>query len=169
MAGYCHAMNMRFILLEIALVSPLGGIYLIQKILLAVDGSENALRAAGFALDLVQSIPGACCTVITVVSFTREEARYLGVPDADFYPALEMRAGRLLEGVEQLFGRAGVELDRVVLQGDIAGSIVNYAAENRYDLIVVGTRGHGNIKGMLLGSISARVIQHAHCPVVTVK
>ncbi|MBF7082539.1 universal stress protein [Desulfallas sp. Bu1-1] len=142
---------------------------MVQKILLAVDGSENALRAAGFALDLVKSIPGARCTAITVVSFTREEARYLGVPDADFYAALEMKASRLLEGTEELFGREGVALDRVVLQGDVARSIAGYAGENRYDLIVMGTRGHGNIKGMLLGSVSSKVIQIAHCPVVTVK
>ena len=47
--------------------------------------------------------------------------------------------------------------------------ILDEAASQRIDLIVIGTHGHTGIKHLLLGSIAERVVQHAPCPVLTVK
>ncbi|WP_034629888.1 universal stress protein [Desulfotruncus alcoholivorax] len=142
---------------------------MIKKILLAFDGSQNALRAAEFAVDLHKSIPQARCAIIIVASFTRDEAEFLGVSDAEFDNALQINAGRILQGAVELFNNAGLAVDKVILQGDAAKSIVEYAGENGFDLIVMGTRGLGNVKGMLLGSVSNKVMHLAHCPVTVVK
>ncbi|AGL00796.1 universal stress protein [Desulfoscipio gibsoniae] len=142
---------------------------MINKVLLAVDGSENALRAARFTIGLLRSIATARCTIITIVSFTREEARYLGVSDIDYSAALETRVQGLLKDTRELFSREGMVMEEVVLQGDVARNIVHYARDHAFDIIVVGTRGLSNTKGMLLGSVSYKVIQMAHCPVITVK
>ena len=142
---------------------------MIKKILLAFDGSPNALRAAKFAVDLQKSIPAARCTVITVASFTKDEAEFLGVSNAEFDQALQTNARQIMHGAVELFNNAGLPVEKVELQGDIAGNIAKYAREHGFDLIVMGTRGLSNIKEMLLGSVSNKVLHLAHCPVTVVK
>ena len=142
---------------------------MIKKILLAFDGSENALRAAKFAVDLQQSIPQARCTIITIVSFTKDEAEFLGVSEAEFDNALLINTERIMHGAVELFKGAGLTVEKVALQGDIADNIAKYAGEHGFDLIVIGTRGLGKVKGMLLGSVSNKVIHLAHCPVIVIK
>ncbi|SFQ99347.1 universal stress protein [Desulfoscipio geothermicus] len=142
---------------------------MIKKIFLAFDGSQNALRAAKFAVDLHKSIPEARCTIIIVASFTKDEAEFLGANEAEFDNALQINTDRLLQSAVELFKSEGLIVEKVILQGDIAKSIIEYAREHDFDLIVMGTRGLGNVKGMLLGSVSNKVIHQAHCPVTVVK
>ncbi len=60
----------------------------------------------------------------------------------------------------------GVEVSAVVTEGDAAKVLVTAAKDA--DLLVVGTRGHGEIVGILLGSVSEYCTTHARCPVVVV-
>jgi len=53
--------------------------------------------------------------------------------------------------------------------GDPAKEIVAAARDRQVDLIVVGTRGHGRLAGLLLGSVAQKVVSLAHCPVVVVR
>ena len=65
---------------------------------------------------------------------------------------------------------AGVErIERKVVLGDVAGEIVNFAANRKADLIVTGSRGFGKLKGLLLGSTSSKVTQLSQCSCLTVK
>ena len=142
---------------------------MIKKILLAFDGAQNALRAAEFAVDLHKSIPDARCTIITVASFTKDEAEFLGVSEAEFDNALLINTNRIMHGAVKLFQNAGLTVEKVALQGDIAVNITKYAGEHGFDLIVMGTRGLSNLKEMLLGSVSNNVLHLTHCPVIVVK
>lgn len=58
---------------------------------------------------------------------------------------------------------------RVVRIGSTYASIVQYAKDNAIDLIVIGTHGRTGLPHVLLGSIAERVVQHAQCPVLTVR
>lgn len=62
----------------------------------------------------------------------------------------------------------GVGVNTVTLQGDPALQLLNYAQKNDYQLIVIGSRGLDGVKGILLGSVSNKVSQAAHCPVLIV-
>ena len=142
---------------------------MINQILLAVDGSENAYRAAQYAVNLLKAIPKAQCTILTVLAFTEDEACFLGVSAADYNLSAGQKVDAMLKKIKQLFHWAGLPPEIAVRQGDVAESILNYARQNNCDLIVVGTRGRGGFKGALLGSVSQRVIQQSHCPVLVVK
>jgi len=142
---------------------------IVNKILLASDGSRNALRAAEFTVRLLKAIPGGRCTTVTVIPFARDEASFLGAQDPVYDTAVTGQVEYLLDEVEQLFRAAGVETDRAVLQGDVAGGLVDFAKQGGFDLIILGSRGLGAVKGVLLGSVSSKVIQHAYCPVTVVK
>lgn len=140
-----------------------------MKILLSSDGSPNALRAAEFTVRLLEAMPGGSCTVVIVIPFARDEAVFLGARGPEYDAAVKSKAAGFLAETEQLFRAAKVEVGRIVLQGDIAGSIVDLAEQSAFDLIVMGRRGLGGIKGILMGSVSSKVVQQAPCPVTVVK
>lgn len=69
----------------------------------------------------------------------------------------------------QARGAGAKRISSYVLGGDVADGILASAKRERADLIVLGTRGYGEIKGLLLGSVSHKVAARAHCPVLAVK
>ncbi|MBF7084226.1 universal stress protein [Desulfallas sp. Bu1-1] len=123
----------------------------------------------GAFLFAARYIPQAQCIILTVLTFTGDEAQFLGVSETEYNIFTSQKVNNLLGKAKQLFHWAGLPVEIVVRQGDVAGNIVDYARQNNCDLIVVGTRGRGNIKGMLLGSVSQKVVQQSHCPVLIVK
>jgi nucleotide-binding universal stress UspA family protein len=80
----------------------------------------------------------------------------------------DARARTLLEDALAAVPVEGdVQVTRTTLQGHPAQVLTD--ASTSADLLVVGSRGHGGFAGMLLGSVSAHVSAHAHCPVVVVR
>ena len=59
------------------------------------------------------------------------------------------------------------EVTRVVTTGDPAYEVIQYAGKNNVDLIMMPTHGHGKFRSLLLGSVAAKVLHDAHCPVWT--
>jgi nucleotide-binding universal stress UspA family protein len=78
----------------------------------------------------------------------------------------QQAAEYLLEKATERPATDGVEIERRVVEGDAADVLVAAAAEG--DLLVVGSRGHGGLVGLMLGSVSQRCAHHAPCPVVIV-
>lgn len=70
---------------------------------------------------------------------------------------------------EELAKAAGVHYETKVIRGEPGPSIVKYANENNYDLIIVGSRGLNVLQEMVLGSVSHKVAKRANCPVMIVK
>jgi len=62
-----------------------------------------------------------------------------------------------------------LKTDLILTPTSIVGAIIQYAEDEKVDLIVIGTRGRSGIKKMLLGSVAAGVVTYAHCPVMVVK
>jgi nucleotide-binding universal stress UspA family protein len=60
-------------------------------------------------------------------------------------------------------------ITKIIASTDTAGGIVDYAEDNNFDLIVIGTRGKSGFKKTLLGSVASKVVTYAHCPVMVVK
>lgn len=80
------------------------------------------------------------------------------------------RAGQaILDQTAQAFAGSSIPLKRVYRQGDPAAEILKAADETRADLIIIGSRGLGRIGGLILGSVSERVLHGAHRPVLVVR
>jgi nucleotide-binding universal stress UspA family protein len=88
-------------------------------------------------------------------------------PTAELIEAERKAAAAALDAALERVDVEGVELERRVVEGPAAQSLLE-AAENA-DLLVVGSRGHGGFAGLLLGSVSQQCAQHAPCPVVIVR
>ncbi len=141
-----------------------------MKLLVGIDGSENSLRAAKYAAELVEHFPGSGITLVYVDTLAIQ-IKLKGGSLPPNYEELVLQGREItLEKAEELLSEKQVSYDVKILEGyDIAETICDYAREYNYDQIVLGTRGLGNIKGIVLGSVSHKVIQIAPCPVTFVK
>ncbi|MGW3989189.1 universal stress protein [Streptomyces sp. NPDC004830] len=140
-------------------------------LLLAVDEAPASADAVRFAFTEA-SLRGTGLTVLHVCR-AGDPGAYDGPADPPFvtYDATRLRhkAEHLIDAV--LAGQTerypNVEVRRQPVVGRVRHSVVEASA--RAQLVVVGARGHGNLTGQLLGSVSQAVLHHAHCPVVVVR
>ena len=150
---------------------------MIGNILVAVDGSDHARKAVEFAADLAENY-GAKVTLLHVMSspgsnrvpeeledFNKLE--HIRITEHDI---LYSAAKGVLETAENYMkSRAVRELGTVIETGDPAGEILKYSSANGMDLIMMGSRGLGNLQGLLMGSVSHKVSHLAKCTCITVK
>jgi nucleotide-binding universal stress UspA family protein len=86
--------------------------------------------------------------------------------DADLIERFAADAKELLERELAAVDTSGIEVERLLEARNAADALIDAARDA--DLLVVGTRGHGGFKGLLLGSVSQQAAHHASCPVVIV-
>ena len=138
---------------------------MIQKILIAYDGSEPANKAFAYALELAQRF-GAQLELIGVL-------RMPEFGGASECAALMEEGKRHFADQTRAFCErarsAGVDLKRNSLVGHPADQIVRRAAEASVDLIVLGHRGKSLVERWLTGSTTKQVMGYAHCPVLVVR
>jgi nucleotide-binding universal stress UspA family protein len=136
------------------------------KMLLATDGSPSAAEGARYAGQLAQ-LTGA--QVVVLYAYPRVPA-FLGEPDFSRLVHENLaEAERIVAPVVDELVARGVDASGEILEGPPAEAILAVAENSRCDLIVMGTRGYGQLTGMLLGSISHKVLAHATAPVLVVR
>lgn len=138
-----------------------------NHILLGVDGSEHAVRAARVAGDLARNMNAG--TLRLVVAFDPVPP-YLGEPNLQIAITARMKEAEAILGLAtEAVGKIPGELHTETLEGAPAEAILDVAHVRECDLIVMGSRGLGRLAGALLGSQSQKVVQHARCPVLIVR
>jgi len=138
------------------------------RVLLGVDGSPGSLAAVDHVVALAAA--GLRCTVRVVAV---QEPVYLYEmllpPDAEVLERWTAVAGRrALDAAEARLREAGVVYEAELATGDPAAALLDAAARRAVDLIVLGARGLGRVKGLLLGSVSQAVMLGAGRPVTIV-
>jgi nucleotide-binding universal stress UspA family protein len=142
-----------------------------MRILLAYDGSNSAMQAA----DLVGAVTWPTDTTVrvvtviepTMVALTTWDAVGPDYPEADDQ-ITEYYKGELAGSVRRL-ASSGRSVESAVLRGRPATVIVDEARAFGADLVVIGSRGRGTITSLVLGSVSAEVVDHAPCPVLVAR
>ena len=141
-----------------------------MRILVAYDGSQGSQQALALA-DALALPPGSSIRVVLVVEPAMAALGPSGMPGALIpSPALDealMAAQRAdVDAVAQTLKRADRTAEGAVIIGRPASVLVDEPARFRADLVVVGSRGHGPIASLVLGSVSSEVSDHAPCPVL---
>lgn len=139
-----------------------------SKILVPVDGSDNSFRALDHALFLAKNA-GSSVTAIQVIEnppTVYVESQKLLNEIKDKY---RIEASKILDKCKQQAEKSGVKIETVMSEGDAASNITGYAHKEGFDVIVIGSRGLGKFKEMVLGSVSNKVLHHAKCAVLIVK
>ena len=137
----------------------------LRVIVAAIDGSEHSRKVTAYAAYLAQHHQAKVYLVYA----------YPPVPsvlgDEQFYrlAGAEVERGQaLLAPYADAMRRAGIDVETEVLEGPAPRAILAVAEARQADLIVIGSRGLGAIRGLLLGSVSERVVRMASCPVLVV-
>jgi nucleotide-binding universal stress UspA family protein len=136
-------------------------------VVVGIDGSEGASPALAFALDEAK-LRGEPLRIVSAWEIPPLE--YAGatfVPTPDLVAGAEEHAtGVIRRALETLGADTGVEIETVAVQGHPASVLVEQAADAT--LLVVGSRGLGGMKSILLGSVSQAAAHQATCPVAIV-
>ncbi len=138
-----------------------------KRILVAVDGSEPSLKAARMGADIALRF-GAKLSMVHVVPKLLLPPDVYGLTIAEVEKEHRAYAEKLLEKAIAQLQEPGLEMDTVVLYGAPAESIAEEAARADVDLVVVGSRGHGAVARVFVGSVSDRLVHISPKPVLVV-
>ncbi len=139
---------------------------LITSILVPVDGSVPAEKALNYALNLAE-IHDAKVEIMTVVDevkmapdWAREYSEKLREQDEDVLTSTFSKAVK---------EKPNIKISKCLAEGYASEEILKCAEKGHHDLIVMGSRGMGLVRGLVLGSVSSRVVNQAEIPVLIVK
>ncbi len=140
-----------------------------MKILLAVDGSENSSRAAAFVVKLAKSLaqPAQIILLHADVPLLHGVEVQLGTQGTLDYHADNSRYA--LKDARAALTDAGLEFEARAVVDDAHKAVVETAANEAVDMIVMGSRGRGALAGFLLGSTTTKVIAQAGVPVTVIR
>ena len=139
-----------------------------SKLLVPVDGSENSFRALEAAIFLSKKIDAH----VTVMHVMQKPPTVYIHPQKELEELLlnyRREAEQILARCEEIGNRNGVELKRVIIEGDVASKILRFAEKEGLDMIVMGHRGSGRFKEMVLGSVSQKVLNQTKRSVLIIR
>jgi nucleotide-binding universal stress UspA family protein len=137
-----------------------------MRVMVATDGSDNAKAAA----EWLANFPLPAATDVLVFAAADLPWAPVSVPPVPAYDQAVLDAARRVgEEASAGLSRRWARVEVRAATGDPRAAIPAAADEWRADLVVVGARGLGAVRGFLLGSVSAAVVHGAHCPVLVVK
>jgi nucleotide-binding universal stress UspA family protein len=139
-----------------------------MKIVVGVDDAPPSRAAVERACELARSLGAEVHAVFVSHVPATVLAAMSGLPTVGDDFAAAQRANVWKE-IGPLLDGCGADVERVDLEGYPPDVLVEYAEEQSADLIVVGSRGRGDLASLVLGSTSHRVVNHSHCDVLVVR
>jgi nucleotide-binding universal stress UspA family protein len=138
-----------------------------RKILVAYDGSEGSRRALGAGIELAKSLAAELHSISVMERLPHYAATVGEVKEAQ--AEFEAFFRNLTKQARDLAALQGVDLETVVRPGHEVETIVAFAKEGGFDLLVIGFVGHSNILGRIMGSTTQNLSRLAPCSVLIMK
>ena len=141
-----------------------------KKLLVAFDGSESAMRALRHAIEQVRETDRSIHLLITHTGPIYYPEIGVSLPYyEELMAAADRESAKLLLPAQKELEKAGVGYSKEVMCGPAASLIAERAKPTEFAGIVMGTRGMGALKGLVLGSVANQVVHLAEVPVTLVK
>lgn len=137
-----------------------------NHIVLAADGSENAVRAAKETIKIASLNKQCLVEIVYVADFEKARTEVLHAGSTE---VLELERRKKIQNVELLLKESEISYKINILHGIPGPEIVKFANDNHVDLLVIGSRGLNSLQEMVLGSVSHKVIKRVQCPALVVK
>jgi nucleotide-binding universal stress UspA family protein len=140
-----------------------------RQIMVATDGSEGGNRAVDVAAEIAKAIGGQLLIVTIGDRLSGEQMRQLARAEGNIADVIESISNQILIQARHRAERVGAPSIKIHAgRGDPAEEIIETARRENADVIVVGRRGRGRLTGLLLGSVSQKVVTLAPCVVIVV-
>lgn len=139
-----------------------------KKILVATDSSQHTKSAIKEGMAIAK-LAGAKLYVVYVVDTAAFASMPMDATWESMYELLRKEGEAATKDIETEAINQGLEVERIILEGNPAQEIVKFADTNKLDLIVMGTLGKSGLERFLLGSVAEKVIRIATCPVMVVR
>lgn len=139
-----------------------------MKILIAVDGSEQTQRMLAYLAQHQLLSAGNAYTVLTVVpELPQRAASYVNADVVKGY--YQEEADKVLEPVRAFFAQKGVSAQFAFKLGHPAHELAQAAEQGGYDLLALGSHGHGALGNLLMGSVATKVVSQCKVPVLLLR
>ncbi|GBF33886.1 universal stress protein UspA [Desulfocucumis palustris] len=140
------------------------------RVLVPYDGSDTALKAVNYAAGLAQKNPETEITLMLVVNIGNLDYFEASLDTKEKFIQSSMEYQEpILDKARSILEQKNIPVNAVLVAGDPAAKINEYANNNNIDSIIMGTRGLGSLTGMVLGSVSHKVIHLTDKPVTLIK
>jgi len=141
----------------------------IKEILVPVDGSENSIRAAKYAIELAKPLSIGIRLFHVFPAASVEVIGMAGMSRADIDQAAQVAAQRAFDQTRAGLGDDAIDgMEEETSMGDPAEEIIRYTEDDHAILVVIGRRGLSRMRSLMLGSVSDRVLRHAQSPVMII-
>ncbi|QLH08284.1 universal stress protein [Candidatus Nitrosotenuis sp. DW1] len=137
----------------------------IKRILVPLDGSKNSIRGLDNAIYLARQCQATITGIYILPRVPVRTYRAIQYPEKE----LLKDADRNMEYAKKHCAQNGIVFEKKISFGDPGYTIVKYAKDRNFDIIVIGARGRGSIKEVFFGSVSNYVVHKAGMPVLIVK
>jgi len=141
---------------------------LFTNILVPVDGSDNSYRALDAALLLSEKL-GSNITVIHVME--QVPITHIGSEKLlnEVLQAYKKENQEILSKCSEIATQKGFTINTFLLEGNPASAILDFSKKEKFDLLIMGRRGLGKFKELILGSISSKIVHHSPSAVLLIR
>lgn len=138
------------------------------NILVPVDGSDNSYRALDAALLLSEKL-GSNITVIHIME--QFPITHIGSEKllSELLEAYKKENQDILSKCSEIATQKGLTIKTLLLQGNPASVILDYSKKDNFDLLIMGSRGLGKFKELILGSVSGKIVHHSQSAVMLIR
>ena len=137
-----------------------------KKILVGIDGSANSIRGLNQAISLARQSQG----VITGIYVLPEFPPSYEINIKAYRAQLSKQGGKFMELAKISAARHGIEFnEKTASSKNTVDTIVGFASKNRFDVIIIGSRGLGSPRANYVGSIAHGIVNNSKIPVLVVK
>jgi len=141
---------------------------LFSKILVPVDGSDISYRALDSALFLSERL-GSKITAIHVI----EKVPTVYIQSQKILDEIlethKNESQKILDECSSIASKKRITINTILLEGNPASTILEFSQMEKYEVIIIGSRGMGHFKELILGSVSSKILHHSLCPVLLIR
>jgi len=141
---------------------------LFSKILVPVDGSDISYRALDSALFLSERLASKITAIHVIEKVPTVYIQSQKVLD-ELLETHKNESQKILDECSSIATKKGIAINTTLLEGNPASTILEFSQMEKYEVIIIGSRGMGHFKELILGSVSSKILHHSLCSVLLIR
>lgn len=139
-----------------------------SKILVPVDGSDISYRALDSALFLSERLASKITAIHVIEKVPTVYIQSQKVLD-ELLETHKNESQKILDECSSIATKKGIAINTTLLEGNPASTILEFSQMEKYEVIIIGSRGMGHFKELILGSVSSKILHHSSCAVLLIR